>query len=316
MTDQVDAVDLLEHLPLLGAGTVDQILQRLPEETVGALAERLGGRSSTFAIGAFLVGAGIGGGITYLFANRRLEAKYTKISETEIEEMREHYVAKVRAVESTAAKRPVEEIIKARGYASSEAPPMAVQPPEKVMESEDESADEPDDSAMGSDEVEGPHGIRPPNVPITPASPSPEVRNVFTDHGPPEDDWDPAEERKHRSPDIPYVIHYDERNDMEGYDDMTLTFYEGDDVVCDDRDTPIDPDRRNMMFGTKNLERFGHGSGAAEIVYVRNDQLEIVFEIIKSPNHFAEEVHGFSHEGYDRGNLERMRARERDESEE
>lgn len=278
------------------------------------------GRSTAFTIGAFLVGAGIGGGIAYLLTNRRLEAKYSKISETEIAEMREHYVAKVRAAESTAAKRPVEEIVKARGYSSPDAqttsPPMAVQPPSKVMGSEDEVAGEPDDSAMASDDVEGPHGVSSPDIPTASEDAAAQARNVFTDHGPPEDDWDPAEERKKRSPDIPYVIHYDERNDMEGYDDMTLTFYEGDDVVCDDRDTVVDPDRRNMMFGDANLEKFGHGSGAAEIVYVRNDRLEIVFEIIKSPNHYAEEVHGLSHESYDRGNLKRMRARERDESEE
>jgi hypothetical protein len=139
MTDQVDAVDLLEHLPLLGAGTVDQILQRLPEETVGALAERLGGRSSTFAIGAFLVGAGIGGGVTYLLANRRLETKYTKIAETEIEEMREHYVAKVRAV---SPRRPSDRWRRSSRLGAMphpRHPPMAVQPPEKVMESEDEA---------------------------------------------------------------------------------------------------------------------------------------------------------------------------------
>jgi hypothetical protein len=35
---------------------------------------------------------------------------------------------------------------------------------------------------------------------------------------------------------------------------------------------------------------------------------------VKSPNAYAEEVHGFQHTDYSR-NLERMRARERDEQE-
>jgi hypothetical protein len=277
------------------------------------------GRSNAFVIGAFLIGAGIGGGVGYLLAVKRLETKYREIAEAEIGEMREHYIAKARAAESAAQKRPVEEIVKAKGYASPDAnaskPPMAVQPPQSVMESEDEAAGEPDDdSEMAADDVEGPNGVRSPDIPVAPAAP--EVRNIFEDHGPPEDEWDWHEERRRRSPDIPYVIHYDERNEFEHYDDMTLTYYEKDDVVCDERDTVIDPDRRNAMFGEANLDKFGHGSNAAEIVYVRNDRLEMIFEIIKSPNSYAEEVHGLSHEGYDRGNLERMRRRERDEPEE
>ena len=44
-----------------------------------------------------------------------------------------------------------------------------------------------------------------------------------------------------------------------------------------------------------------------------NDELQIVYEVVKSPNSYAEEVHGFSHDDAYRGNLERMHKRERDE---
>jgi hypothetical protein len=182
---------------------------------------------------------------------------------------------------------------------------MAVQPPGRVIEAEDERAGEPDDdddSEMAADDVEGPQGVRQPPS-------EPPIRNIFRDRdGEYEDVWDYHEERKHRSPDVPYVIHYDERHEMD-YQDVTLTYYEVDDVLCDERDTVVDPDDRNRLIGE------GHGSNDAAIVYIRNDQLEIMYEVIKSPNSFAEEVHGFSHEGYDRGNLERMRARERDDPE-
>lgn len=255
----------------------------------------LSGRTLGISIGAFLVGSGIGGGLGYVLTRRRLEAKYAQIADDEIAGMREHYHARGKALEAEYAKRPVEEIVKARGYSSPDAdatkPPMAVQPPEGVVESEDEKAGEPPE-------------------------PEPEVRNVFREHGDGvEFVWDYHEERKRRSPGTPYVIHYDERDEME-YQIVTLTYYDGDDVLCDERDNPVDPDERNNVVGEGNLDRFGHGSNDPAVVYIRNDKLELVYEVVKSPNSFAEEVHGFSHGAYDRGNVERMRARERDVPEE
>jgi hypothetical protein len=80
-------------------------------------------------------------------------------------------------------------------------------------------------------------------------------------------------------------------------------------------DEVIDPDNRDNLVGDKNLDRFGHGSNDAFIVYIRNDQLEIVYEVVLSPNSYAEEVHGFSHEGYLSWKPRTDAARERDEPE-
>lgn len=267
---------------------------------VAEVSRGISGRGMGFAVGAFLLGSGIGGGLAYLFAIRRLETKYSQISADEIAEMQEHYKAKYRAVEAKAQKRPVEEIVKERGYSSPDittsAPPMAVQPPSAVLETETSD----DDSEMSENDVEGPNGVK--NVFKT-------ARETVVER-----EWNWHEERKRRSPDIPYVIHYDERDAMEGYSQVSLTYYAGDDVLCDDRDDIIDPIAdRNRLVGENNLELFGHGSQDPSIVYVRNDTLEIVYEIVKSPNTYAEEVAGFSHEAYDRGNLQRMRKRERDE---
>lgn len=267
-------------------------------------------RGLGLAFGAFLIGTGIGGGIAYLLASRRLEAKYAQISADEIESMAEHYRDKARSLEAQAAKRPIDEIVKERGYASPDAKtssrPMAVQPPQAVLESEDERAGGPDDSVMAEDEVEGPSGVK-PHQPVE--------RNIFRDHGDVEFEWNYHEERKRRTPDAPYVIHYDEREEMEGYHVMTLTYYTEDDVLCDERDNPVDPAERNDLIGEVNLERFGHGSNDPSVVFVRNDKLEIVYEVVRSPNSYSEEVHGIRHDSGLRGNLERMRARERDEQE-
>ena len=234
------------------------------------------------------IGATAGALAGFVIAYRKAETKYSQIADAEVAEMREHYRAKGVALEAEYAKKPVEEIVKDRGYSSPDArthirPPMAVQPPADVAEDEKVEKDEP------------------------------KTKNIF-EEAQVTHEWDWHEERRKRSPDIPYVIHQDELHEME-YTEATLTYYEGDDVLCTDRDEPLDEADRERLIGEANLNRFGHGSGDASVVYVRNDQLELVYEVVKSPNHFAEEVHGFSHESYDRGNLERMRARERDDPE-
>lgn len=264
-----------------------------------------------FALLGVAIGTAAGGITAFYIAYRKAELKYRKISDEEISGMREHYLEKTRALESEAQKRPLKEIIAERGYAVSETsdgPPMAVQPPSTGIVDDD-------DSAMAADDVEGPNGIR-----KQPPDPPPVQRNIFRDRQAAAEEvvlpeWNYHEERKRRSPDQPYVIHYDERHEMD-YQHVTLTYYTVDDVLCNDRDEPVDPEDRDRLIGDGNLDRFGHGSKDPAIVYIRNDELELMYEVVKSPNSYSEEVHGFSHEAYDRGNLERMRTRERDDPEE
>lgn len=272
---------------------VADVAEEVAEQALNAadISRGVSGRNVGIAVGAFFLGAGIGGGLVYVLTRRSLETKFSKLADDEIEAMQKHYHAKGRALESEYAKRPVEDIVKERGYSSSERdasqPPMAVQPPETAQEDDDETDDEE----------------------------TPVVRNVFHETESIDFEWNYHEERKTRSPDIPYVIHYDETQELD-YQSQTLTWYEKDDVLCNERDEIIDRDDRDNIIGDGNLERFGHGSNDPVVVYIRNDRLEMMYEVVKSPNAFAEEVHGFSHESYDRGNLERMRSRERDAPEE
>lgn len=259
------------------------------------------GRGVGLAVGAFLIGAGVGGGVVYILAKRALETKYQNIADEQIEEARVHYAQKVVALESEAAKRPVSEIVKERGYVSSDdsKPPMAVSPPDKVVEDAKET--------MKDARPEGAKVVKEPQEHA-------EVKNVFEQHGdPPGDVWVQAEELKKRSPSHPYVIHLDERDEFDDYQPVSLTYFEGDDVVSNDRDEIIGPEDRERLLGEKNLEKFGHGSQDPNVVYIRNDVLELVYEVVKSPRTYAEEVAGFSHESFSRGNLERMRSREREQ---
>lgn len=139
--------------------------------------------------------------------------------------------------------------------------------------------------------------VPPPEEPVTfePATPEGVAdavkKNVFVD-AEVEDEWDMATEIAARAPEQPYVIHVDERHETE-YDESTLTYYAGDDVLCDEQDKVID--NRELIVGDGNLDKFGHGSNDPNVVYIRNDQLCVEVEVVKSDNSYAEEVHGLRH---------------------
>ena len=251
---------------------------------VAEVSRGLSGRDLGLFFGGLTVGAVGGGTLAYIFAQRRLETKYNDIAAEEISAMREHYHQKAVALEAEAGKGDLESIVREKGYApepeESTEPPMAVTPPTQVVERAAEVAEE---------EAEP----EPPDEPVD-ETPEPVTRNVFRDSETPSpEEWDWAKERSRRSPLKPYVIHREERDEQEAYDGVTFTYYEQDDVVCNERDEPISEEDRENIFGEANLEKFGHGSGDPSIVYVRNNQLEMDIEIVRSPNSYAEEVHGF-----------------------
>lgn len=264
----------------------NEVIEELYITRIG-LPESSGGRLA-FVLGGIAVGAVAGGAAGFIFAKRQLETKYNQIAEEEIAEMREHYRQKAVALESEAGKGDLEDIVRKKGYVPDETeeeevsstPPMAVTPPAAVVQAADEAAEE---------EAE----IPPPPE----EDPEPVVQNVFRDTvPPPADNWDWHKERAQRSPLRPYVIHIDEREEQDAYDDVHYTYYEMDDVVCNERDDVLSPEDRENIIGESNLELFGHGSGDATVVYVRNDQLEMDIAVDKSPNSFAQEVHGFEPE--------------------
>lgn len=283
--------DIPEKVQEVAADVVGEVADQA--ENVEQAIRSLSRVKIQFGLLGVAAGAAAGALVAFKVAYVKAETKYSKISDEEIAEMREHYQEKVRAFEASKQKEDLEELVAERGYKpEGEAPPMAVTPPAGLLDDADEVK-------------EGPVPAAPP------VKEEATVHNIFQDAEPTKTDWDYHEERRRRSPDRPYVIHTDERAEFEGYSDVTLTYYEADDVLCNERDEIVDPSERDKLVGEKNLERFGHGSEDPSIVYIRNDELEIVYEVVKSPNSFAEEVHGLRHGGY-YTNLEKMRTRERD----
>lgn len=140
-----------------------------------------------------------------------------------------------------------------------------------------------------------------------------EKSNVFDDHVPTEDEgWDYEVERAARdaNPGDPYVIHHDEYYENEtNYEQAKLTYFDGDNVLLDERDQPVADD---SVVGEDNLAKFGHGSKDHHIVYVRNDNVEVDFEIHRSMGSWQEEL-GFGDDddnSLKHGQLRRFRHRD------
>lgn len=107
---------------------------------------------------------------------------------------------------------------------------------------------------------------------------------VFGDN----EDWNYALETEQRTPDKPYIIHRDEYYDNE--DDSrqsTLTYYEGDNILCDGHDTPV-YDAENVV----GILKFGHGSLDPNVCYVRNERLMAEYEVLRDGGYYQVEVLG------------------------
>lgn len=103
-----------------------------------------------------------------------------------------------------------------------------------------------------------------------------------------EDDWDYDEELKHRGLDHAYIIHRDEYFAEETNNSQsTLTYYRGDNVLCDELDTPIYD--MEKVVGTLI---FGKGSNDPNVVYVRNERLEADYEVLLDHGYYQTEVLG------------------------
>lgn len=117
--------------------------------------------------------------------------------------------------------------------------------------------------------------------------------NIFTNPAP---EWNYPEELAKRTEDKPYIVSKDEHLEGDaGYEPITLTFYEEDRVLADQQDMPV-PDI-NEFVGVENVDRFGYGSEDPTVVYIRNDRLEMDFEILKHEGSFSRDVLGLDDEG-------------------
>lgn len=94
-----------------------------------------------------------------------------------------------------------------------------------------------------------------------------------------------------RDPNVPYVINIEEfTDDNDDYDKLSVTYYEGDDVLADEGDGVIP--EPSTIVGIDALTRFGDGSDDEHIVYVRNEKLASDFEIVRDARSYSSVVLG------------------------
>jgi hypothetical protein len=235
-----------------------------------------------------LLSATIGAGIGYRAALSRLESKYNEIVQREIAETRLFYkhLAKTNLPqkEYSDPSQAVEALIGDRGEEITKVADVLLtyqgNPPD-----DNEQSDPAEEDSSEEKEI---------------------ALRVFTSDS--EEGFDYEEEIAKRTPDIPYIITQVEFfNNELGYEQATLTYFEGDDVLVDGKDEVVDD--RELTVGDDNLSKFGHGAADHDMVYVRSERLSMEFEIIRDHGSYTKQVLGFlQHE--DRRKTPKFRSRE------
>lgn len=258
------------------------------------------------------------GVVAYRLQRKRLEKEFEEKLDLELEEMRQFYMRRFKdgdfiTPRTAAEKLLVDEAVEAvTEYAGEQdGPAVPEQTPANTPEPppfQPEGLTEPngrvryDKVIRDSDAAEE---IRQSAVKIvaepeakpepTPAA-EPIVRNVFVDNRQvvPDPTWNQEAEEAHREEAVPYVISHDEfmENTFE-HEQTKMTWYEADETLADAKDEIIH--EVESTVGNDNLDRFGHGSRDSRVVYIRNERLELDFEVVKSDGSFAEEVMGLQH---------------------
>lgn len=214
-------------------------------------------------IGLGILGVTFGLGVVagHILTKRHLEAEYRAEVEKEVVSIRKHYAKRTKRDE----------------YASPEA---------IVTERYPESL---------SEQKTGPGGI-------SFRFRSPEDEEAYTkanDFGNKVKEFDYRRETAQRTPEIPYVISWDEFNENAGdYDQKTLIYFSKDDVLVEEHDNPIE-DVLDLL-GPVALDQFGNGSNDPNIVYVRNERISMDFEVCYDPDSFEETVVGHIKHGDNR----------------
>lgn len=107
--------------------------------------------------------------------------------------------------------------------------------------------------------------------------------------------------------DKPYLITVEEFLDNNpGHEQATITWFEDDDTLLgEDEEIIQDIDG---IIGRRHLDMFGVKSRDAQIVYVRNENIEVDFEIIRREGSFVAAMYGLDEDQFDSpSKLKKMR---------
>jgi hypothetical protein len=249
--------------------------------------------------GGLAVGVAIGFYFGYRFNREKIRAEEFQRSEKEISDMRavyqareaRHAAARAREEKESATsapvqeKPPVDDLVKERGYTQYSAASEAVT---------EERPLPPPVPGVVPPRRPGAKPIEPGTIPINQIREEHFAKRTEGGQKDKNDGWVFAQELTQRSTNRPYIIHQDEfaLNESD-YQQVTYTYYAGDDVLTDEDDTILN--NRENLIGVNTL-RWGHGADDWNLVHIRNPQLELEFEICRTPRSFEEMVLGLQNE--------------------
>jgi hypothetical protein len=245
----------------------------------------------THAVSA-IGGAMVGTGVTYLVIQKKAEAKYEEILEKEIASTREFY-----------AKR-----YKAEAY--SDIPKYEDEPDEEIDPREENLAKEA--IKVLQEQAYIPYNTVEP-VPVQTEKERLEVvgsikKNVFEERSAPiqeTEEFDPEMQAANKSARKPYILEHDAFYDNEeNHQQLTLTYFEEDDVLVDEQDRPIP--NKDAVVGAGNL-RFGYGTDQENVVLIHNPLTGYDYEVTRSNKSYSSEILGLDFEQEKRP-LRRFRA--------
>jgi hypothetical protein len=229
-------------------------------------------------VGAAAFGGGLAAG--YLLARHRIQRRFQQ----DLDQLKAHYATKAKIAERAGLLEHFEVVpalgtTRLRRDEAGSVGPYRDVPARRVVRAESDIDGGPEHA--GSD-GEGPDG-------------QPEAE----DDGPevvydPSDDLDPVQlpgnsgEPDSRGPG-PYVISEAEFfGEQENYAKLSIMYYQKDNVLVDDKAEPI-PDIRATV-GPDIAQKFGLDPENPYIVYVRNDKLEVDFEVALDYGAYVEVV--------------------------
>lgn len=276
-----------------------------------------------------LIAGGVGG---YFIARKRLESVYSDLATEEIAEAKQFYANLYKVGEDGAVMTPAQvlelrhpeeaaEAVRTYQGKNEEFIPADREMTAEEIDQEDRLLAKAETTIMAREKAkreqtpyrEISEGASIHSVSVVAEEPNPatgvqpiESVNVFADQS--DETFDYEAEVAKRTPEKPYVITHDEFFGAErDFETASYTWFEMDEVLVDERSQPVaNPD---LMVGDDYTGRFGSGSKDPTIVYIRNERLEIDFEISKSGGSYVEEVLGMPDEGELKHNDQRDRRR-------
>src|SRR5690606_10502373 len=209
--------------------------------------------------------AAAAGTVTYILGVRQTEKAMDDVLHREIEQMRQHYKKLYKVDEYEAVENLLDEI----------------------------AVPEPDDNVISDKalaevarviESQGYHReVAPPGVAVS----EPVRKNIFEDG-----DKVFPEGEKEEVEAGPYVIDTATFMEDDEYEKATLTYWEGDRTVSDEREEVVP--EYDMLIGIENLDKFGESDpGDPDVVYIRNERMSTDFEVLRHSSKYAEQVAGY-----------------------